>query len=334
MADQTTTRQQFATQVLTALHMPTTQSNVDFLVGWQQAENTTAANNPLATTWPGVTGATVFNTLTGGGHVWNYPTPQAGIQATADTINGGNYPSIISALQGGNAMQANLSGDLGNNLSTWSGGGYRVVPVPNTSTTPVGTATGGGGYYANSSGGGGTTTAGGGGSAQAAGTGSILGDCTNYRNSSAATTNCLVGGGSAPLVGSWPCVMNACQAKAFVSGFLIFSGGVLMLVGVALLFTGGKGAAGKVAEVAGAGIALIPGAEIAGGAVAAAGHRQSVKSKAFHADKSAQRAQRKAGISSAQGKQSSAQSSAQTSYNRQMGQPRSVPADAGGEDDF
>ena len=83
------------------MHLPVTQSNINFLVGWQQAENTAAANNPLATTWSGVPGATAFNNLPGGGHVWNYPTPAAGITATANTLNGGTIPSIVSALQAG-----------------------------------------------------------------------------------------------------------------------------------------------------------------------------------------------------------------------------------------
>lgn len=71
-------------------------------------------------------------------------------------------------------------------------------------------------------------------------TGGILGDCTAYRNGAKATSNCLVGGGSAglPVVGkvvSFPCLLNACQAKALVGGVLVLAGGVTMVVGIAVL---------------------------------------------------------------------------------------------------
>jgi hypothetical protein len=111
-------------------------------------------------------------------------------------------------------------------------------------------------------------------------------------------------------------LLNQCQAKALVSGLLVFAGGVGMLIGIALLFASGKGVAGKIAEGAGAGIALVPGAEIAGAAIARAGHKQSQQSKAFHADRSAARAQRKAGISRQRGKQTPARSRAETARNR------------------
>jgi hypothetical protein len=301
MASQTVNRQQFATQVLQSLHAPTTQSNINFLVGWQQTENTTAAFNPLATT-QGEPGATNFNSFGPNGeyHVKNYPDLNTGVKATADTIQ--QYPSIVSALQGGNAMNDNLEGNLSNSLSTWSGGGYKVVPVPNSGTVAVGTSTAGGGYYANSSGGGGMTTTGGGGSEQAAGT-TILGNCSSSKQ---------------VISGLGVTLLNQCQAKALVSGLLVFAGGVTMLIGIALLFASDKGVAGKIAEGAGAGIALVPGAEIAGAAIARAGHKQSQQSKAFHADRSAARAQRKAGISSSQGRQTPAQSRAQTASNRQI----------------
>jgi hypothetical protein len=255
--------------------------------------------------------------------VWNYPTAAAGVQATADTINGGNYPSIVSALQGGNAMNNNLEGALSNNLSTWSGGGYQMVPVPNSGTTPVGTSTAGGGYYSQSSGGGGMTTKGGGGTEQAV-SGTVMGKCDSSTQ--------VIGGLGVDL-------LNQCQAKALVSGLLIFAGGVTLLIGTALLFAGGSGMAGKLAEGAGAGLALIPGAELAGAAIARAGHKQSQQSKAFHADRSAARAQRKAGVSSAQGRQTPAQSQAETAHNRQIAKrpattarERSATSNAGNDD--
>ena len=49
----------------------------------------------------------------------------------------------------------------------------------------------------------------------------------------------------------------------------------MLMIGVALLFTGAKGIAGKLGEVAGAGVALVPGGEAAGAAIAAKGHQVS-----------------------------------------------------------
>jgi hypothetical protein len=66
----------------------------------------------------------------------------------------------------------------------------------------------------------------------------LLSNCGSYRNSSAATTNCLVGGGGGVL--GLPCVLNACQAKALISGGIILGGALVMLVAVALLFTDSK----------------------------------------------------------------------------------------------
>jgi membrane-bound ClpP family serine protease len=160
-----------------------------------------------------------------------------------------------------------------------------------------------------------------------------MGNCYAYGLAkNKGSSSCLI---SPP--GGW--CFTACEGKALVSGMLIFAGGVAFLIGTALLFAGGSGMAGKLAEGAGAGLALIPGAELAGAAIARAGHKQSQQSKAFHADRSAARAQRKAGVSSAQGRQTPAQSQAETAHNRQIAKrpattarERSATSNAGNDD--
>jgi hypothetical protein len=100
--------------------------------------------------------------------------------------------------------------------------------------------------------------------------GSIMGNCnknTNYINFPSVLG---VGGGG---------LLNQCQVKTFLSFLLIVSGSVLGLAGMLLLFDrSGKlmgKAGGKAAELAGAGVALVPGGEAVGAGVAVAGHQVS-----------------------------------------------------------
>jgi hypothetical protein len=100
--------------------------------------------------------------------------------------------------------------------------------------------------------------------------GSILGNCngnTNYINFPSVLG---IGGGG---------ILTQCNVKALVSFMLIASGSLLGLAGVLLLFDrSGKligKAGGKAAELAGAGIGLVPGGEAVGDAVMAAGHKVS-----------------------------------------------------------
>jgi hypothetical protein len=106
--------------------------------------------------------------------------------------------------------------------------------------------------------------------AAAGGAGSIMGNCnknTNYINLPSVLG---VGGGG---------LLNQCQVKTFLSFLLIVSGSVLGLAGMLLLFDrSGKlmgKVGGKAAELAGAGIGLIPGGEAVGAGVAVAGHQVS-----------------------------------------------------------
>lgn len=111
---------------------PDTQSNVNFLVGWQQLEggnwNNTAAYNPLNTT---LQMGSRSNPINGVG-VQAYGSWGQGLQATAQTLAA--YPAITQALAAGNASQANAQGALSADLAKWSGGGYGAVPAPGGSS--------------------------------------------------------------------------------------------------------------------------------------------------------------------------------------------------------
>lgn len=107
-----------------------TKQDIAWLDAWQTTEGGTAAFNPLNTTLP-ESGATPYNTLQGGGHVWNYPTATIGTSATAATLSG--YPAIIKALKSGDPVTYSLTGpssgnltDIVNELNTWGSHGFAV----------------------------------------------------------------------------------------------------------------------------------------------------------------------------------------------------------------
>jgi hypothetical protein len=96
---------QFAVDLLTALGDPVTGTNVDALVAWAAGEGSCARFNPLDTTQP-KPGATPFNTLPGGGHVWNYPSAAVGLAATVETLQNGLYRPILAVLNSGAGVGA------------------------------------------------------------------------------------------------------------------------------------------------------------------------------------------------------------------------------------
>lgn len=118
----------FIAAVLADLGAPDTAANQRSLASWFPHEYPSwppwAANNPMSTTLP-MPGARVYNTLAGGGHVWNYPNAAEGAQATALTLEDGYYPQIVAALRSGAGMCGNAS--LAGELLTWSGNGYSEV---------------------------------------------------------------------------------------------------------------------------------------------------------------------------------------------------------------
>jgi len=100
--------------------------------------------------------------------------------------------------------------------------------------------------------------------------GSVLGNCNGSKNYINFPSVVGIGGGG---------LLTQCNVKALFSFMLIVSGSLLGLAGMLLVFDrSGKlmgKAGGKAAELAGAGMALVPGGEAVGAGVAAAGHRTS-----------------------------------------------------------
>lgn len=228
----------FANALLAQLHAPATPSNQNFIVAWESAEggnwNNSAAYNPLNTTQyaPGA------GTINSAG-VKSYQSWDQGVSATAETLNNGYYPAITQALQSGDAAGAFQAGQLTSNLNTWG-----TTDQNNIASNLGGTS------YANITGGAGTNSSTSGAASSGSGSGSgptgLMSNCYQYGLSKNSNGNsCLI---SPP--GGW--CFTACEAKALVSGLLILSGGLLMLVGTALLFADKGGLLGKAADAAGA----------------------------------------------------------------------------------
>jgi hypothetical protein len=124
----------FINAVLIDLGAPLTAPNSLSLARWFPREYPSwpawAKWNPMSSTLQ-MPGAWVYNTITGGRHVWNYPTASEGAEATALTLEGHRdprilwYPRILAALRSGAGLCGNPS--IAGELLTWSGGGYSEV---------------------------------------------------------------------------------------------------------------------------------------------------------------------------------------------------------------
>lgn len=121
----------WATAILQAIKAPTTNANVNSMIGWFHNEGGGGANNPMNTTLgstPGVVGSF-------GVGVKDYDSPADGVTATASTLLGG-YPAIVAQLKTGQGL-ANTSGDVASELSTWSSGGYSsITPITASGSIP------------------------------------------------------------------------------------------------------------------------------------------------------------------------------------------------------
>lgn len=105
---------------------------------------------------------------------------------------------------------------------------------------------------------------------------------TQTSSSTASASTCLVGLPSVDLgighVGGG-CAISKTEGRAFLGGGLILGGGAVMALGVLLLAayglksSGAGKAAGTAVEAVGAATALVPGAELAGAGIIAAGSR-------------------------------------------------------------
>jgi len=116
-------------QILSGVQAPITAANLRALNAWQQAEGGTYANNPFNTTLqtPQQVGAANSAGVRG------YATPQAGIQATIDTLQNGNYGGILSALRAGNNPTA-VAQAIANSPWGTGSGVLRVLGSPASST--------------------------------------------------------------------------------------------------------------------------------------------------------------------------------------------------------
>jgi hypothetical protein len=112
----------WADAILTTMGAPTTAANVSSMVNWFAHEGGGGANNPMNTTLQ-TSGSTGSINAVG---VQSYSTVAAGVAATVQTLNGGNYPAIVAALKAGTGLSGG-SGAVASELSTWSGGGYDSV---------------------------------------------------------------------------------------------------------------------------------------------------------------------------------------------------------------
>ena len=135
------TEAQWAFDLLTFLNLPITSPNLTAVTSWEIQESGDPANagenNPLNTTqsWPG---ATDFNSFGPNGeyHVKNYPTLEAGIQATAAALHNGDYVGVLAALQSGEDAQAVIDQVM---QSPWGTKNIQLVspvPVPTPSALP------------------------------------------------------------------------------------------------------------------------------------------------------------------------------------------------------
>jgi hypothetical protein len=136
----TGTPQWFARQVLAGLGLPTTKSNVNWLVAWESREGghweNTAQFNPLNTTlqMPGDSGT--MNSV----GVRVYSSWQQGIDATVRTLAESRYTDIRGALATG---KVGLDQHF-QSLVAWSGGGYDNVSGGTPDYHPTGSGGSGG----------------------------------------------------------------------------------------------------------------------------------------------------------------------------------------------
>ena len=121
-------------QLLRALGVPVTKTNVSSLAEWQRREGGTAAFNPLNTTQP-APGAGNYNSV----GVRNYRSLQQGLNATVRTLRNGRYDDILQALGSNQPLGSQQSlGVWG--TGTWSGknkGAPAAAPAP-VSPSPTG----------------------------------------------------------------------------------------------------------------------------------------------------------------------------------------------------
>lgn len=106
----------WAVAFLQGLSLPTTGTNIEFVMSWEQAEgghwSDSAKYNPLNTTQPGFGGVGINSV-----GVKAYPSWTAGLQANITVIRNGYYTQILNLLRQGNANPQDLASAVAN--SPW-----------------------------------------------------------------------------------------------------------------------------------------------------------------------------------------------------------------------
>lgn len=119
---QDSTWSSWARSFLAAMQAPVSTENMRFVLGWLAAENPGSGDawNPLATTLK------TKSSLKGGG-VQAYSSEQAGLDATVQTMQSGQYGAVRSALRSGASTQASWDALR---ASPWDAGHYASEPTP------------------------------------------------------------------------------------------------------------------------------------------------------------------------------------------------------------
>lgn len=115
----------FIIDLLNALKLTPTKNRANFLRAWSASENTTAANNPLATTWDmSSLGATPYNNNKP--PVQNYPSQEIGVRATAQTLQQASFKPLLDALKSDQYFDSVYNNAIDSNLNLWGTGGKLV----------------------------------------------------------------------------------------------------------------------------------------------------------------------------------------------------------------
>lgn len=114
-------RLRFVQDLLAGVNAQDTPGNEVGVLAWMKAEGGTAHFNPLNTTQH-VAGSTSYNSA----GVQNYPSHDAGVQATVQTLSNGKYAAILGALRGDSGPQA-IASAIGR--SPWGTNGTLVAAV-------------------------------------------------------------------------------------------------------------------------------------------------------------------------------------------------------------
>lgn len=102
-------------KILEGISAPVTENNITYMRAWRRAEGGRATFNPFNTTQK-YKDATNYNSF----GVKNYPTMEAGIEATVKTLLNGRYNDIVDSLKSDSPPQVTAASK---SLSVWGTGG-------------------------------------------------------------------------------------------------------------------------------------------------------------------------------------------------------------------